>query len=128
MRMRSIPKSSFTSPFVHFQFFLSIPSTTTMGHALTIQQKQLIIAEHNRRCEKNENSSQKSLELWAKSQFHLPKVRNQATISRLLFAKSKYICLPPTVRTKFKTVRLPAAPRLELALQNWLCDKIANGM
>ena len=65
---------------------------------------------------------------WAKSQFHLRKAPDQATISRLLSAKSKYTCLPPTVRTKFKAVRLPAAPRLELALQNWLCDKVANGV
>ena len=77
-------------------------------------------------CEKNENSSQASLALWAKSQFHLRKAPNQATISRLLSAKSKYTCLPPTVRTRFKAVRFPAEPRLELALQNWLCDKVAN--
>ena len=79
--------------------FLSIASTTKTGHPLTIQQKQPIIAVHNRRCEKNENSSQTSLPLWAKSQFHLRKafnhkpqfrgcsLQNRNTPARLLLCK-----------------------------------------
>lgn len=99
-----------------------------MVQALTIHQKQRIIAEHERRKKTKEPNTQKELGQWAKEILKLSKEPNQATISRLLSSKTTYTDLPTSTLTNFKTLRSPAAPRLESALYTWMCDKVANGV
>lgn len=74
-----------------------------------------------------ESRTQYILAQWAKNQYRLQKVPNQATVSRIL---SSSICMPNVLPhlLKFKMKRKCDDLLLEPALYNWMSAKIANNV
>lgn len=91
-----------------------------MAPALSVAQKQRIINKQQRRSGYNKPTSQLLLALWDQKEFKIAHPPHQATISRILSNVGRIMKLLEKPRTSFKKLREATAPRLELALENWI--------
>lgn len=95
---------------------------------LTLDQKQKVITEFNRRKKARENASQSSLARWAKDALRLDHVPHQSTMSRIIKNSQRLQNPTPTQKLSNKRDRAPAAPRLEIALIKWITTQNEKGV
>lgn len=97
------------------------------AQALSLQQKQAIVQEYNRRRARNIKCTQKAIGEWAQEKLRLSTVPNQSTVSRILKHAAEFKDLPAHQSAAFKKRRAPAAPKLEDALYKWICKHANEG-
>lgn len=95
---------------------------------LTLEQKQKVITEYNRRKKTRENSSQSALARWAKDALRLDQIPHQSTMSRIIKNSQRLQNPALTQRLSNKRDRPAVAPRLELALFKWITTQNEKGV
>lgn len=99
-----------------------------MTNTLTLDQKQKVITEFNRRKKARENASQAALARWAKDVLRLDQIPHQSTMSRILKNSQRLQNPAANQRLSTKRDRAAAAPRLELALFKWITSQNEKGV
>lgn len=99
-----------------------------MTNTLTLDQKQKVITEYNRRKKARENSSQRALASWAKDALRLDHMPHQSTMSRIINNSQSLQKRAANMSLSIKRNRAAAAPRLELALFKWVTSQNEKGV